>query len=67
MGPAARDPGWQYLFPAKKRSIDPRSGKEKRHHVLSSGLQRAVRVAVRRTGLTKRIGCHTFRHSYATA
>lgn len=37
-----------------------------RHHVLSSGLQKAVRSAVRRTGLGKRITCHTFRHSYAT-
>ena len=33
IGPAARDLGWQYLFPAKKRSIDPRSGRERRHHV----------------------------------
>ena len=66
IGSGAKDPGWQYLFPAKKRSIDPRSGKQMRHHVLSSGLQKAVRSAVRRTGLGKRITCHTFRHSYAT-
>jgi site-specific recombinase XerD len=66
IGPAARDLGWQYLFPAKNRSIDPRSGRERRHHVLSSGLQKAVRAAVRRAGLTKRVPCHTFRHSYAT-
>jgi site-specific recombinase XerD len=37
-----------------------------RHHVMSSGLQKAVRTAVRRAGLTKRVTCHTFRHSYAT-
>ena len=37
-----------------------------RHHVLSSGLQKAVRTAVTRAGLTKRVTCHTFRHSYAT-
>jgi integrase len=66
IGPAARDLGWQYLFPAKKRSIDPRSGRERRHHVLSSGFQEAVGAAVRRAGLTKRVTCHTFRHSYAT-
>ena len=64
MGPGARDLGWQYLFPAKKRIVDPRSGRERRHHVLASGLQKAVRVAALRTGLTKRIASHTFRHSY---
>ena len=62
MGPGARDLGWQYLFPAKKRSVDPRSGMERSHHVLASGLQKAVR----RSGLTKRVTCHTFRHSNAT-
>ena len=66
IGPAARDLGWQYLFPAKKRSTDPRSGRVRRHHVLASGLQKAVRTAVRRAGLTKRVTCHTVRHSYAT-
>jgi integrase len=45
IGPAARDLGWQYLFPAKKRSTDPRSGRVRRHHVLASGLQKAVRSA----------------------
>jgi len=66
IGSAARDLGSQYLFPAKKRSVDPRSGKTMRHHVLASGLQKAVRTAVRRAGFTKRVTCHTFRHSYAT-
>ena len=66
IGSAAFDLGWQYLFPAKKRSVDPRSGKTMRHHVMSSGLQKAVRAAVRRARLTKRVTCHTFRHSYAT-
>ena len=37
-----------------------------RHHVLESGLQKAVKTAVRKAGITKRVGCHTFRHSYAT-
>jgi integrase len=62
-GAAALDLGWQYLFPSKKRSIDPRSGTERRHHVLASGLQKAVRTAVKRAGLTKRVTCHTLRHS----
>jgi integron integrase len=66
IGAAALDLGWQYLFPSKKRSIDPRSGTERRHHVLASGLQKAVRTAVKRAGLTKRVTCHTLRHSYAT-
>jgi len=63
---AAQEFRWQYVFPAKKRSVDPRTGVERRHHVLESGLQKAVKVAVDRAGITKRVGCHTFRHSFAT-
>ncbi|MFP7755680.1 integron integrase [Thermodesulfobacteriota bacterium B35] len=63
---AARETGWQYVFPARKRSVDPRSGVERRHHVLESGLQKAVKRAARRAGITKRVGCHTLRHSFAT-
>ncbi|MBU4262749.1 MAG: integron integrase [Proteobacteria bacterium] len=63
---AARETGWQWVFPAQKRSVDPRSGKEMRHHVLESGLQKAVKVAAQRAGITKKIGCHTLRHSFAT-
>ncbi len=43
-----------------------RTGVERRHHVLESGLQKAVKVAVDRAGITKRVRCHTFRHSFAT-
>ena len=57
---------WQYFFPAKKLSNDPRSGVLRRHHVLESGLQKAVKLAVDRAGITKRATCHTFRHSFAT-
>lgn len=57
---------WQYLFPAKKLSWDPRSNTVRRHHVLESGLQKAVKTAVHRAGITKRVSCQTFRHSFAT-
>lgn len=63
---ACREPGWQYVFPAKGRSVDPRSGKTMRHHVMESGLQKAVKVAVRKAGIAKRASCHTLRHSFAT-
>ncbi len=58
--------GWQYVFPAKERSLDPRSGKIRRHHVLGSTLQKAIRTAVRRARIDKRVSSHTLRHSFAT-
>lgn len=57
---------WQYVFPAKNVSTDPRSGTRRRHHVHESTLQRAVKEAVRLAGINKHAGCHTFRHSFAT-
>jgi len=63
---AARELIWQYLFPAPRRSIDPRSGKERRHHLDATGLQRSVKEAARKAGIQKRVSCHTFRHSFAT-
>jgi integron integrase len=63
---ANREWGWQYVFPAAKRSIDPRTGTERRHHVSPLVLQRAVREAIRQTRITKAASCHTFRHSFAT-
>ncbi|NET39272.1 MAG: integron integrase [Cyanothece sp. SIO1E1] len=57
---------WQYVFPADHLSRDPRSGTTRRHHLYESGLQRALKRAVLATGITKRVSCHTFRHSFAT-
>ena len=57
---------WQYVFPAAKRSVDPISGRVKRHHVLEKSLQNAVKNAVQAAGVTKPASCHTFRHSFAT-
>lgn len=63
---AGREWGWQYVFPAKQRSTDPRSGKIRRHHIDPKRLQRAVKQAVRDSGIQKPASCHTFRHSFAT-
>lgn len=63
---ASKTTGWQWVFPAKLRSIDPRSGKEMRHHVLESVLQKAVKKAAEKAGIDKKVGCHTLRHSFAT-
>jgi integron integrase len=63
---AAQDWGWQYVFPARNLSIDPRSGLTRRHHLDPSIINKAIKAAVRRAGLTKQISAHTFRHSFAT-
>ena len=63
---AAKEWGWQYVFPAAKRSVDPRSGKIRRHHVSEAVIRKAVKTAVRKSGITKNATCHTLRHSFAT-
>jgi integron integrase len=63
---AAREWGWQYVFPSSRISQDPRSGAEQRHHIAEGILQNAVKTAVRVSGITKHATCHTLRHSFAT-
>ncbi len=57
---------WQYVFPAAKLSVDPRSGIKRRHHAEEKSLQNAVKAAVRTAGITKPASCHSLRHSFAT-
>ncbi|MEA3359658.1 MAG: integron integrase [Thermodesulfobacteriota bacterium] len=63
---ASKETIWQYVFPSKKLSKDPRSGKIMRHHVIESGLQKAVKQALSKAKIHKKAGCHTLRHSFAT-
>ena len=57
---------WQYVFPQERRWVNKQTGEQGRHHIDESLLQRAVKIAVRSAGITKRATCHTFRHSFAT-
>jgi integrase len=63
---AAREWGWQWLFPQGRRWRDSRQNVEGRHHLDPSLVQRAVRAAVQAAGISKPATCHTFRHSFAT-
>jgi len=58
--------GWQYVFPAGQRGVDPQSGVVRRHHLTEDSVQRAVKEAARRVGLVKPVTPHTLRHSFAT-
>jgi integron integrase len=63
---AAKEWGWQYVFPSSKLSVDPRSGKVRRHHINEKTVQNAVKEAVKKAGIAKRASVHTLRHSFAT-
>jgi len=63
---AAKSWPWQYVFPAARESADPRGGEVRRHHLAETHVQRAVKRAVERAGVTKHASCHTLRHSFAT-
>jgi integron integrase len=63
---AAKTLPWQYLFPMKTISQDPRSGEPRRHHMLEGTVGRQIKEAAEKSALRKRVSSHTFRHSYAT-
>lgn len=63
---ASREWPWQFVFPAGRVCRDPRWGGPTRFHLHESAVQREVKAAVRRAGLSKRVSCHTLRHSFAT-
>lgn len=58
--------GWQFVFPSAVRSVDPRSGIERRHHLYEASVQRAVREAAKLAEIAKLVTPHTLRHSFAT-
>ena len=63
---ADKELGWQYVFPAKNRSIDPRTDIVRRHHFSEASLHKTVKQAIKDAGIIKPGSCHTFRHSFAT-
>jgi len=63
---APKEFGWQYLFPSSRLSTDPQFNVLRRHHIDESGLQKAVRIASKKAGISKNVTCHTLRHSFAT-
>jgi integron integrase len=63
---AGKEWKWQYVFPARHISLDPRSARRGRHHIDVSTFQKAIRTAVIQSGITKPASSHTLRHSFAT-
>jgi integron integrase len=63
---AGRERAWQWVFPASQHYTDRITEERRRHHLHESVLQRAVRDAVVKAGISKPASCHTFRHSFAT-
>lgn len=63
---AGKEWSWQWVFPSRSVSTDPRSGITRRHHLDPGTVDKAIKVAVGKAGLAKRVTSHTFRHSFAT-
>jgi integron integrase len=63
---ADAEPGWQWVFPSTRLSVDPLDGVRKRHHLLEPAIQKTMKEAVKRSGILKNATCHTLRHSFAT-
>jgi integron integrase len=63
---AAREIGWQWLFPAKTLTFVPESGEMRRYHQHETHLQKSLRMAVKKAGIQKRVTSHIFRHSFAS-
>lgn len=63
---AASDLAWQWVFPARKNSVCPRTGAIRRHHIHSTAIQKGVKKAARLAEIVKKVGPHTLRHSFAT-
>ncbi len=63
---AGKELVWQWLFPSKQTGMDPETGIQRRHHLHENALTLALKVAREKSGMTKKVGCHTLRHSFAT-
>jgi len=63
---ASKEFKWQYLFPSRKRSADPRSGITHRYHISPREIRRSIRYCVKKCNIDKHVTPHTFRHSFAT-
>jgi integron integrase len=63
---AGKELAWQWFFPSKQIGVDPETGLRRRHHLHENALTLALKTARERAGITKKAGCHTLRHSFAT-
>lgn len=63
---AEREWRWQYVFPQENRWVNKQTGKQGRHHIDESNIQKAEKIALNKSGIVKHATCHTFRHSFAT-